>query len=46
MGWISRREQRQREQLTTEEVQSWEIFDEARKNSETAPLLGISQDTT
>ena len=30
----------------TEEVQSWEIFDEARKNSETAPLLGISQDTT
>lgn len=45
-GVISRREQRQREQLTTEEVQSWEIFDEARKNSETAPLLGISQDTT
>lgn len=44
-GVISRREQRQREQLTNEEVQSWEIFDEARKNSEIEQHVGTSEST-
>ncbi|RCK54323.1 Autophagy-related protein 36 [Candida viswanathii] len=33
-GVISRREQKQRAQLTQEEVQSWEMFDVARKENE------------
>lgn len=38
-GVISRREQKQRAKLTQEEVQSWEMFDVARKDNEEYALV-------